>query len=892
MNISLDLLQHRFDLKPNQKLAYSPTGKKFAVVNRDAPLLPEGFSTNLRVIRRAVDACLKQQAEFDAVQAINVNHNIEVVHNIYDSYNNAVYEYRILRLLDKILRIVTFGFFRLIFSYHRGDYRSDAFELLETLNPKNVDKVLDYFIDDYIKDAELRDYFLLRITQIFPKLSDEQKSKTLTIFNKYSYGKKVSWNIVEILDHLIIKCQHLELSNLRNDLCLIFPDLMYKNLTSNAKSLLPELLTNLTFDLNFKFVNIPWFVVHALQEEGVDSIAITENSHRILLFFLSAVKIYSEAKIYEADFEKVMVQLFKNGFTLNREKIPQDLRAPFLKALLALSKKSPLIKDLADLMYPSFGVAYKDLTQAEKTEFLKLACCQDPAKMPRQIFFDLIGSNIAFTNEQFQKFFEAARNFPTLQPAEMTNYLVFLDPLKLDDLSIAQKALALYLQPQRFKQVFELLLSKPKMLEHCPRFAVNFVFAISQMKDVKKNQVQEILQSIKLAKFSKEQFHILTRSDWPLAKIFNEDPERYLATASEEQLILYYSKMEEGLKLNYDHIKIKISTNVDAPPLPPGVKVDLADIVTMYDQINFTQKSKPNYVDPNSLLDDGELVSVSCLRNAINVFIDNVKKKTIPYAPTDPIEKERFHNNVFLYLAHSTIALQKRKPEERSAHIIAFGMAGLHCAAQYLPVALDCYHQTTGANYCVEGETVIGGVLKLLANFRSGILNKVISENSSQGVYAHSYALLKKKVGERFNVADVANFQYYDHVRPEYVHFADELEQLRLYQACLKELTSTVIINELVKHIEGLPGHPPTIKGEFREAIYSWFKDMGVKINKKKYTKAPHEYLSDTVFHPETNRIRRAHYIQLLQNLGSQNNVFAPPPPPEKSWRNLWGRLS
>lgn len=333
-----------------------------------------------------------------------------------------------------------------------------------------------------------------------------------------------------------------------------------------------------------------------------------------------------------------------------------------------------------------------------------------------------------------------------------------------------------------------------------------------------------------------------------------------LASANEEQLERYYQEAEnKEYDVNWAHLQI-VTREGDAkeadevvPPLPEGSNVNYEELLKMFSQINFTQKNQPDFVDPAQLEDDGAAIDLDRLKVGMRTFVTTIGGREPSYAPKDPVALALWKQNLERWVKHSILKLRERQPGERSGFLIWLAKAGIHCGGRFHSVAHDLYCQVTGAEYAADAETVEGFVSEILAQRRFQILQVALNEFTREvfakrrqtysGVDVHQRAHVLRSNGKQFAIPrkEFKAIDYEDAFiggRFERVRNREGSEDELVPPSCQKDglkailkkaktmYTPNLIINEMVKHINGLPGHPSTIKdkADFRQqALDPWF---------------------------------------------------------------------
>lgn len=356
-----------------------------------------------------------------------------------------------------------------------------------------------------------------------------------------------------------------------------------------------------------------------------------------------------------------------------------------------------------------------------------------------------------------------------------------------------------------------------------------------ESKSLSNGENYEISSIAEYNQLSKLLDRFVEASHYPELSVFAEalekdqDPDlshdNLFQTASEEQLDWFYGFMETNLEVNPYHLQKQIDQKEAAvPPLPEDAgKIEYEELEKMFDRINFTDSRRPDYVDPQTLADDGGAVSLVALKGGLTNFIKKAKSPKGYYGVPDPNEDpegyRRFCDALDLYLKHIVYRLRKNF---RPLPLIDLARAGLHCGGRLIQNAKDCYCQVTGVKYRVDGETLEGKLIGILTQARKGILDNRVQRRTGE---VHSRNNADMHVGTRFALPAVV---YRDTYRGAF--FNNEWEKELLYQECVAGYQPTNIINAIIRSFDGLPGTAAEVEAKFRQgALDLWICEQDKK---------------------------------------------------------------
>lgn len=890
MSMNVDLINGLIHLQPNEHLAFDHAANNFITVNRNTVLQPT-CSKKIKVLSNKVKEVLKNHPlnTLQPTQVLNLTANIHRVNEIQQHYNNAISRNGLMNFFDKLLWVVTFG----CISLKYPDINSAPLDNLvgSFLRYNDQGKFLLY-LNYFATNPQIKFEFsnirrrLLELSHpLMQNLDIPQKNKLLFIANENfdearSFCTQLSdSNAIHLYHHMITFPHGLELGTIRGHLLNKLNNLNLPNLTPALKSKMIEILEEENNEASSvrldRLLNNPNLII-SLLEHLVSQQGVAEQKQDLALKMVNRLIVHAMTNtpaIQQIDLNErldtCMSKLNEQQFPLRLvlQNFSVEKRKEFLTFIDAHRQEYPCVEHFISDFYTQ---NYAALLPEEHSIFFEFLLSKDIKLDPsREILFDLaeyLGQKKVQEkhSEQASILLKRIRRIENLKNPELKKLLAFANACEAFNF-IKDKGsfLKSHIGKKRVWELIDLLSSKSELVTTYNSLAIQLCFCAAMEKQKKDSEetLSTVLQNLNISQLSKENFAFLTTSSSDLSKIFQVDPDRFLSTANEEQLEVYYKPLDKKLKVNHLHLDVKLTKKEAVPPLPVGVKVEFEELLKMSDEINFSDPKKPDYVNPNEMTNDGQLITPKEVRKGIAQLISNVTQRTVSYTPNDPAQKAAFYTNLERFLQHSIVSLRNRPPGQRSGFLVWLGGAGIYCGGRYMAVAQDLYCQVTGSSYNIAEESLEGGILKFLSDKRSMILKKRITDVTN---CVHSFHTAMKTTGLKFNVPEAQVHQYDDPARGQ--DFNQTYEQNQLFEWCLEDYNTTVIINELVKNIEGIPGHKKTINLEFRTTIDDWFKENLPKDIKKKYAKEPDSCLSE-IYQMDTGRIRRQWLIFMLKNM-------------------------
>lgn len=434
-----------------------------------------------------------------------------------------------------------------------------------------------------------------------------------------------------------------------------------------------------------------------------------------------------------------------------------------------------------------------------------------------------------------------------LKALEKQRQILINEKIILDDEPF-RKILYIILDPIKFKELSDCLAEKSTSLEDQERqlnlttMAI-YICSLAQVEQDSKGQVDEGVKSI-LSKINISRLPITVFirefSEGIFSSVLKTHPDVYLQTANEEQLEQYYRTREKGLSVNWHHLRIgQPKGAATVPPLPAGVSVEYEGLLKLFHEINFTDSKKADYVDPSILDDQGTPMTVGQAERGIGLFISKISNKDGPtYSPRDPGEKAEYMNFLEKWVKHSILLLGKKAPKDRAFALSKIASAGYHCGGAIFPATQDIYSELSGQTVSYENITLLGYITKLLDAKRKAIFDGIFAKMAGyDGQNTHTIARAMRDVGMPFGVAGWYN--YTDPLVGEedpYKPLRNKASLAECLWNCRLAYNPTVIVNELYKHINGIPGHPSTLPDNSETRVLAlelWFKgNMGKKFEK------------------------------------------------------------
>jgi hypothetical protein len=894
-----NMLNEVIRLGPDQHLCFNNLSHRFETIKKTEKN-PLNVTSNLRELDSTIRK-IYHEVDFYSLnpnQILNFMTNLGRVNQIYDNYNARLSQHCFLNFLDKLILIVTFGLKRLKYQYISiNDLEEQAgfFQL-------SIDRIFFNLVDHFSNNKEQIKKFqflakkLLKTPFGYKQFGDTEKKQFLFIANNIDRGLSkivATWKdsprmVIELNQHILTNPTHVT-PQLQKHLQGIYSEIDIGTLRIDQR----EKVIQIADQIKEGGQTSPHFtkessILSMLSHLASHPKTMREKLKLTTILFTSGLKLFEKmSAVTQKSFISSIESLITEGFIIPWDKFTSNHRSIFLKFFVEIHKKTKTISVLGNALFQECLKNYDTLTPEEKSSTLYLLLWLDVSlNVTRNILFDLVDylAPNKFLNHQYQlevnKIFEHVRKITDLTDAERNSLIALINGI---DFMVFQNNGKLLQTSLGLKNTMDLI----ERLDNLPRLATEYSIAAVQLcylaatQKMAKEKIEVIENTLEKLNVSRiggdskessqkqslhsEYFKALTSEKSALYPIFKNDPDRYLAKANEAQLEIYYEPLEKHLRVNLQHLRIGVSQEVKlVPPLPEGVVVNIDELITLFYKLNFNNPQKPNYIHPNTLLDDGRQVTSEELLTGLNRFINGIKARKVSYMPnpdTDPEGFERYWTNIDRSVQHSILKLRNRPIDKCSGPLIWLGGAGLHCGGKLITVSYDLYCQLTDTEYVLAEDTPTGGIIKMLKPRLHSILKNRINLITDE---VHSIAAAMKDVGKRLNLKEADIFQYNDSYTGRY--FATKGERDTLYKQCLKDYGPTVIINEVVKNLDGLMGQAGTVQYLYRITLEDWFVENMPSEKRKKYRENPEEFKAE-IYQMEHGRFRREWVIYLLQEL-------------------------
>lgn len=894
---------------PDERLAYNPRKEEFAIVKGRAKLI-DNYTTSISKIAKKINELVLKKDLFPE-QIFNLKLNVTLLNSISIRYNTTISHSCFFTFLDKLIFILTFGNLRLKYSLISIDEVDERAQNI--LKPSQLDdelmlKLINYFSSDLHRVAKL------------PKVA------SVLLENSYKLSPSHLPLIAPIAEEYALSVL-LDFIKLRSVKQIVFEQLFYIANHTSCNGKVDSIARLVDKELGF-FSFQPYMsngrkemmlnLVEIIRKNSPERIPeVFATPHDILILLEYALSHFKSEKLVEHLFEHVIANSDRldNSEITNLIEFANDARSvdpqlwkleqlkpkQRLSLLTCLSKsKDPKVRNstFSQALCNACLLSGNPLTTEEKPVFFELLNFCDPSLKSisnmKNLLIDLmdhidsydcvkafdVKAIISYLDEStlnddekicFLKFLGTTHTVFILDQSKVESYLTFLlkNASKIPFLSNTAFELCCIYASKRASQALKFDLAQ--IYEHIDinLLSVEQLKVFIELPWFKKHVEQQLLK-VDYEKICEEKFKVIAA-----LPAFQLNDDIYLAKARDDILTVYYSKKEQSLIINPEHLfKPSSFKKNNLPTFPPGFKPPaLNQLLTLFDQINFTDRQKENFYNGPLVDDDGQNVTPEELRSSLAILVQratarehysSAPKKFLSSGVVNS-EFNKFFDTLQLTLQHIIIALNQLTVPERSFALISLAIAGSECAMRHQIEAAHVYANLTGNN--LEFNTFASApdiIYTVLAQFRYLIL-LTIAQSTSKDVHHVNGAT--KYVCPRLGIKqDPSSDDTYEPVEWTAKYRSKTIQSY--LNKVNKEYWATPIINAVNRHVND-PKWTENIyfRNKFMDAISSKLKSSGSK-------------MSDYIIYGDPNypgfRIKRKGLIFLLKSFVVLNKSSNP----------------
>lgn len=296
--------------------------------------------------------------------------------------------------------------------------------------------------------------------------------------------------------------------------------------------------------------------------------------------------------------------------------------------------------------------------------------------------------------------------------------------------------------------------------------------------------------------------------------------------------------------------KFKTKENT-IPVFPAALDFMKAQILAEFDKINFKDKTKPYYRNPETLRNDGEPVKPEAIKEGLAELFKRVKYRT-PFLGTPPENSPEllpwYEKLERLLQDLSALIITKKEADEKASLLIEMGIAGLHCGGRWIGTLRQMYQFETTTNHILTLPEIFKSELQQL---RQGILQSLTGDGN-----VHQYNHFLYLIGEELGLTP-------QNTRDKYKDTLADLSETQetLLTKFYKIYNPTFIIDTLSSDINRMA------KGiEKRDILIDWFKENIPDTYKPGDEERLYTYIAENLYDENQQfKINRSAVIYMLQ---------------------------
>lgn len=793
-----DIINQTLTVGLGERLGFNATQNSFVIVRKGFKTSEE-CSTSLSIVSRKIQELISQK-NFQPEQILNLKLNINTINTLYLRYNAAIARCCLFNILDKFILIVTLGLVRLKYSaMETPQIDEKANDLLKSdLDEQMTCRLIHYFAADLQRIPKLPTLVSM-VLMTSQSLSQDDMSQLVVIASEYAKFLKYNPNqititpqkVYEKLFHLVNQPAYAP--QLQSIVYLVEKELArfnfqpeFRFMSNSGKEMminLAEIVRKKSPGRMSEVFTTPASLLHA-----IDHISQSGNKVGLLQDVLNHAftKMESFCPLQMQRFVDLVHTLIKKYpvLTIDLKGLSSRQRLP----LLAFLAKDPAIRTSPlSVAVCSACLSHSDtLGSDEKPHFFVLQHSLDPTfksiATSKKLLIDLVkGVSLDGNAHQFDvKAINSYVDYTQLNDDEANTYIRFLGDfnfiLALTHAQVVHHISYLTRNNSRIggltNAAFQLC---SQYRATCPQHSqaieltINDIYEHLDINLLTQKHLQELvnqpwfqqdpakqLKKVDFSKITDGKFKIL--SSLPA---FGLKADIYLANASDAHLTMYYGPDEQSLTVNNTHLfKYCTLQEKEIPPLPKGVQPPALDqLLTMFNQINFTDKSKKDYYD-SPLLDEKKPVTPDHVRDGLMKLIQYITNgKFYSSAPKEKLSCgnanpsfNKFFENMLLCAQHIILSLNKKSPSERAAVLVILGIGGHRCAMRHQEDTRQMYSYLTGETLDIDlNATAIEILYSVLVRFRLQILLELAQITNND---VHFVNATRRHVGPKLGITE------------------------------------------------------------------------------------------------------------------------------------------
>lgn len=182
--------------------------------------------------------------------------------------------------------------------------------------------------------------------------------------------------------------------------------------------------------------------------------------------------------------------------------------------------------------------------------------------------------------------------------------------------------------------------------------------------------------------------------------------------------------------INPAHYRRSLELEQELLTLPDGVdeeSIDLGDLITLFDQINFEHPERADYIDPSRIENDGYQMNSDGARSHIVELVGHIQRRShFCGVPSDDAGRNRYYDHVERL---TRIVVHEMNQgyvpiNVQNNILLRLAAAGGHCAGRYMGEILESYQRATRSAVTTVG--IESDILEKLHSVRRGLINEIV----------------------------------------------------------------------------------------------------------------------------------------------------------------------
>jgi hypothetical protein len=156
-------------------------------------------------------------------------------------------------------------------------------------------------------------------------------------------------------------------------------------------------------------------------------------------------------------------------------------------------------------------------------------------------------------------------------------------------------------------------------------------------------------------------------------------------------------------------------------------EIQTNDLLTLFDDINFTNANQANYINPHNLQLDGEITTPEHLREGIRLILERMENNTeYVGVPHNEEERRKWYQRLG-YVLKAVIKAARESSEKTlvSSELLRLGAAGHNCGPRWLGEGKDVLTTLTDWGQVIENDKFESQIDSWIDQYKEGIMQQL-----------------------------------------------------------------------------------------------------------------------------------------------------------------------